>query len=795
VRARAAVGRVKMVFKPKIGEKRWDKSLEPMIFSRWQEERLYAFDKDSKKPLYSIDTPPPYVDAPVHIGQAYTYVWMDIMARSRRMLGFNVLFPLGLDKNGLPIEVQTERMFKISMRETPRQDFIEKCKELLEMYGDASLDTFKRLGLSCNSWKLEYEIGGRYETDDPEYRRLTQESFIDLWKKGLVYEDTKPTNYCPACGTALSDAEIEYEEEDAVLNYVAFKVKETEERILIATTRPELLCSCKAVLFNPDDKRYTHLEGKHAVIPIYGQEVSIVPHPYAKMEFGSGLVMICSFGDRDDVRLLRELKAEPTYAIDIDGKMNKNAGKYSGLSVSEARRKISEDLKSLGLLEKQETIHQKRPVCWRSKDPIEFIALKEFYLNQLDFKDELLKIAEGMNFFAPESKRILVDWINSLSADWVLSRRRYYGTEIPLWYCKKCGFTYVPEPGEYYQPWREDPPIKTCPRCGGEGFLGEERTFDTWFDSCSSEVYIMGYLWDKGFFNKSFPCYVRPQGKEIVRNWLYFTLLKTYHLFKKKPFRHVWINMHVLDEEGRKMSKSMGNVIDPKDVVEKFGAEAFRIWSCLEGDIARKDIRCSFERIEGTSKFLTKLWNVSRFISAFSLCEEVELTTTDRWILGELSILIETIKRDYLEYRFNDAAVSIREFVWNLFAPHYVEMVKSRAYGRGFSESEQKAAWFTLNTCLREVLKLLAPIIPFITDHLWLKIKNKTSIHSESFPEAKWEKGLTKLTGKLIEFNSMVWNRKKEKGISLRESVKIKVPEELDAFKKDLVAMHNIRAA
>ena len=781
-----------MSLKPKIEEKRWDKDLEPAIFRKWQEEKLYAFDKNSKKPMYSIDTPPPYVDAPVHIGQAYTYVWMDIMARSRRMMGFNVLFPLGLDKNGLPIEVQTEKHFKILMKETPRREFIRKCKELLKMYGDISLDTFKRLGLSCNSWEIEYKVGGRYETDDPEYRRLTQETFIKLWNRGLVYEDAKPTNYCPVCGTALSDAEIEYVEEDATLNYIIFNVKEDGEKILIATTRPELLCSCKVILFNPNDERYVHLKGKHAVVPIYGQEVRIIPHPYAKMDFGSGLVMICSFGDREDVRLIRELRIEPTYAIDLNGRMNENAGKYSGLTVNEARRGIIEDLKDMGLLVKQEVIRQKKPVCWRSKDPIEFVSLKEFYLKQLEFKDEMLKMADEMNFFAPESKRILIDWINTLSADWVISRRRYYGTEIPLWYCKKCGFTYVPEPGRYYQPWKEDPPIEKCPKCGGRDFIGEKRIFDTWFDSSTSEIYIMGYLWDKEFFNKHFPCYVRPQGKEIVRNWLYFTMLKSYLLFKKKPFRDVWINMHVLDERGRKMSKSLGNVIDPMDVIEKYGAEAFRMWSCLEGDITRKDIRVSLEKIRGASKFLTKLWNVSRFISAFPLCGKVELTATDKWILGELSNLIEAVKRGYLEYRFYDVAISIRDFVWDLFAPHYVEMVKPRAYGRGFSESEQKAAWFTLHTCLRVILKLLAPIIPFITDHLWLKIYDKTSIHKEFFPEAEWGTEFNKLTKKITDFNSLVWNRKKEKGLSLRESIKIKIPEELNPFAKDLVAMHRI---
>ncbi|MCP8308174.1 MAG: valine--tRNA ligase [archaeon] len=780
-----------MNFAPKIKEKRWKPNVEAEIFKKWQEDGIFHFKKKSRKPLFSIDTPPPYVNTPVHIGHAYTYVWMDIMARYKRMLGYNVLFPMGLDKNGLPIEVQTEKEFNIRMSDTSRQDFIEKCRMLLKKYGDISLDTFKKLGLSCNSWDKKYELGGRYDTDDPEYRRLTQETFIHLWKKGLIYEGIKTSNYCPVCKTAISDAEVDYVEDYTALNYIKFKVKESQEDIIIATTRPELLCACKVILFNPDDERYKRLEGKHAIVPIYNHEVKIIPHPYAKPEFGTGLVMICSYGDYSDIRLLRELNIEPTYAIDKDGKMNENAGKYSGLSVSEAREQIIRDLEIKGLLVKKESIKHRAPICERSKDPIEFIAMKEIYLKQVDYKDEILKMADKMNFYAQESKQILIDWVESINMDWVISRRRYYGTEIPLWYCKNCGNVILPESGKYYQPWKEICPVSKCPKCNGKDFIGENRIFDTWFDSSTSEVYVLGYLWDRDYFDKIFPCSMRPQGKEIVRNWLYFTILKSFHLFEKKPFGNVWIHMHVVDEKGEKMSKSKGNVIDPQDAIKKFGAEGFRIWTCLEGDITKGDIKCSFERIEGHAKFITKLWNIARFVSIFPRVN-AKPKDTDRWILGELSKLIDDVKKSYDEYAFSDVATLIRDFTWNIFASNYIEMVKARAYGQEFLKEEQRTSWFTLNECLRNILLLLAPIMPFFTEHLWSILYEGKSIHLKRFPKAKWDKSLNKLTQKIIDFNSYVWNKKKEEGLSLKDHIKIKVPEELMIFYKDLKAMHNI---
>jgi valyl-tRNA synthetase len=790
----------KLDFRPKIKDKTWDPAKEVLLFRKWQDEGIYRFNENSEKEVFSIDTPPPYVNTPIHIGQAYTYVWMDIFARYKRMMGYNVLFPIGLDKNGLPIEVQAEKTFGIVMHETPREEFIAKCKQILQESGETSLDTFKRLGLSCNSWDLEYKIGGRYETDDPEYRRLTQETFIEFWKRGLIYEDEKVTNYCPVCRTTISDAEVEYEEEETLLNYIKFKVQETGEDIVIATTRPELLCSCLIVLFNPSDKRYQHLEGKHAIVPIYGRIVEIMPHPYAKQEFGSGLVMICSFGDYSDVRILRELNLKPIFAIDEKGMMNKNAGKYAGLKVEDARKRIIEDLKVEGLLIKQEKIIQRRPICWRSKNPIEFVPMKEFYLRQVEFKKEILKLADEMRFFAPESKQILIDWINSIDIDWVISRRRYYGTEIPLWYCESCGYIYVPEPGKYYQPWREPPPINECPKCGGKKFRGEERTFDTWFDSATSEVYILGYLWNKEFFRKNFPCSLRPQGKEIVRNWLYFTILKSFLLFSKEPFRNVWIHMHVVDEQGRKMSKSAGNVIDPQDVIKMFGSEAFRVWSALEGNITRGDIRCSFERIRGTSKFLTKLWNIARFISSFpQVSENYKLAPLDRMILAKLNELIGECRRGYEDMNAFHVGTAIRTFTWNIFADHYLEAVKPRAYNHDglFDPRLQRGAWYTLHECLKTILKLLAPICPFITESIWLELYSKESIHVQQFPKEmdEWKDSIINLLPKFMEFNNAIWQYKKKNNIALNQEIKgiIYAPIDLKPLEDDLKAMHKIR--
>jgi len=784
------------ILEPRLKEKRWKPEVEEEIIKLWEKEQTYKFNEKTEKPIYSVDTPPPYASGKWHIGGAVHYSQIDMIARFRRMQGYEVLFPFGVDRNGLPIEVQVEKKYNIKMVETPREEFIKLCKELLDKYEGEIVSLAKRLGLSCNSFKPE-DI---YRTDSPEYRKITQETFIELWKKGLVYEDNRPNNWCPVCHTTIADAEVEYREEETYLNYVKFKVKETGEDLIIATTRPELLCACGCVIVHPDDDRYKHLHGKTAIVPLYGKEVPIIPHKEANPEFGTGVVMICSYGDYGDVRLFRELKLKPTIAINPKGRMTEAAGKYAGLTVYKAREQVIKDLKEQGLLIKQEKIVHRTPICWRSKNPIEFVAMPEYYLKQIEFLEDLLKIIDEIKFYPPYNKQLLINWINSVTTDWPISRRRYYGTEIPLWYCKECGKPITPPPGKYYQPWKEDPPIDKCPHCGStKGFKGETRTFDTWFDSSISQLVILKYKKNPEFFKKVFPCSIRPQGKDIVRTWLYYSILRTYQLLKAPAFREIWISGMVVDEKGEAMSKSKGNIVMPEPLLKKYGADAIRLWGSMEAGLG-SDIRFSEQRVGGAYKFLVKLWNIARFISAFPEPQnQVKLTATDQWILGELNKLIEEAKEGYEKLDFQIPATKVRSFTWEIFASHYIELVKSRAYNREgkFTEKEQQAAWYTLHTVLKTILKLLAPITPFITEKIYRELYSPNkSIHLEKFPQPnpEWKTPLTKITQTLMTVNSAIWKYKKDHGKALRTPIsEVWIPEELKPLERDLKEMHQIQ--
>lgn len=777
-------------FKPKIVEKRWDVRREEELLKLWEAEGIYKFNRDSGKPIFSIDTPPPYASGKWHVGGATHYAQIDMVARYYRMKGREVLFPFGIDRNGLPVEVEVEKAYGVSGHRMPREEFLKLCREHLDRVEAEIIAIARRLGLSCDFENV-------YRTDSPEYRALTQATFLRLWREGLVYEAERPTNWCPSCGTSIADAEIEYKEVETDLCYIKFGLEGGGE-VVIATTRPELLCTCAAVIYNPADERYQWLEGMRAIVPIFGQSVPIMPNPAAKPEFGTGLVMLCSFGDYTDIRLFHELGLKAKIAINERGEMNELAGPYAGMKVEEARAKIIEDLEKAGLLIKRERIRHKIPVCWRSKDPIEFVAMREYYLKQLDFLDELREVAGQMEFHPPESRQLLINWINSLTADWPISRRRFYGTEIPLWKCRRCGHIYAPEPGKYYQPWKEPCPAGRCEKCGSSDFEGETRTFDTWMDSSISQLYIIGYGRDEELFKKAFPCTLRPQGYDIVRTWLYYSTLRTYQLLKSKPFEKVRISGMGLDERGEAMHKSKGNIIWTEPILEEFGADAFRLWGALEARLG-SDYRFSRERLAGAARFITKLWNIARFISCFPAdAADYELAPADKMLLSRLNGLIIECERGYEEMDFFIPAHAIRSFVWDFFADHYVELVKARAYNASgrFEPRLQRGAWHTLHEALKAILKLLAPICPFVTDAIWRELYSSRSVHVEEFPKprADWEfPEYAKLAEALMEFDSSVWKFKKMRNMRLVEPIALAyAPEELRPLADDLAAMHRI---
>ena len=771
---------------PKITEKAWEPKLEDAILKKWDDEKLYDFKLQDEN--YTIDTPPPYPSGrPWHIGAASHYAQIDMIARTARMNGKNVYFPIGIDRNGLPVELYTEKKHGIRMRETERGEFLNLCKNALDDLEAEMIQIMKSLGLSG-------DFKNYYRTDSEEYRKFTQETFIDLWKKGVIYLATRPNNYDWVSGTTIADAEIVYDDLPTKLVYMKFIVKDEEKEIIIASTRPELLCACKTVIVNPDDERYSNLIGKNLVVPLTNKEVEITPHHSAKIEFGSGAVMVCSYGDQNDVALFRELQLEEVIAIGLDGRMTEAAGDYQGLKPKQARTKIIEDLENANLVEKIEEISHRTPLSERSKIPIEIVPMEEYYLKQKDSIEKMKKLGSEIEFYPNMHKQILMNWLESISIDWPISRRRFYGTEIPIWYCNECSEPFVPEPGKYYRPWKDSCPAQKCEKCGNTEFTGEDRTFDTWMDSSVSPLFVTKFNRDDEFFKKTYPTGIRPQAKDIVRTWLYYTLLRCEKLTGQKPWSEAWVMGYGLDEKGMKMSKSKGNAIDPLPVIQKSGADTFRFWSASEINQGY-DFRCSEQKIESTKKFLSKLWNVSRFLSSFPIIESGKLTDSDKWILSELDKLISVCNEGYSKYNFFIPATALREFTWNIFAAQYIEMAKARAYGIGFDDDERDGAIFTLHKVLSTILKLLAPITPFITEHLWQTLYSKNSIHKEQLPKIENIEDMTNMTQVIVEFNSKVWNEKKQNNLSLKDSIKIDIPENLNQFKKDLIAMHNLETS
>ncbi len=786
-------------FKPRIKEKRWNPKLEEELIKLWEEEGVGRFRREElgKKPILVIDTPPPYPSGRWHVGGAAHYTHHDMIARFFRMIGYNVLIPFYADRNGLPVEVAVEKKYGINPHEiasTPegRMKFLELCKKHLDEVEKEIVEIWKRLGCSFEYW--------RNGTDSPEYRRITQSTFIELWRRGLIYEDERPVNWCPRCRTTLSDAELEYKETKAELYYVRFKVKETGENIVIATTRPELLVSCRAVIFHPEDTRYQKLQGLTAVVPIYEHEVPIIPHKQANPEFGTGLVMICSYGDQTDVRLFRELGLKPLIVIDEKGFMKPEAGLIAGLPVREARKKIVEELEKRGLLEGRKSITHSIPYCWRCGTPIEFIHVKEYFLKQLEFKQDLLKIVEKISFHPEFHKKRLIDWINSVASDWPISRSRFYATEIPVWRCTSCGAILVPEEGRYYRPWIDPTPWDKCPKCGApkERLVGEKKVFDTWFDSSISPLYVTGYKRDPELYEHAKDNVLRPQGQDIVRTWLYYTILRVYQLTGRPAFKYVRITGMGLDEKGEAMHKSKGNVIDPQPIIDEYGADAFRFWAAASAKLGY-DYKFSMQLIRTGQLFATKLWNIARFVSAFPDpgIDNVKLTPLDYGVLEKLN---ETAKA-YIEAFKNldtfEPAHLAYDFTWNVFASQYIETVKARAYNRegAWTEEEQRAAWATLHEVLRGVLKMVAPIMPFVTDAVWRRMYGGC-IHETTLdlPRKEWDKGYASLFDKLMSLNSEIWKYKKKHGMSLAAPLdkKVIVPAELRVFEREIKALHKL---
>ncbi len=790
--------------KPRIKEKRWNPEYEIELISTWESEELYkpSFDLEDPREILAIDTPPPYASGKWHVAGAAHYAQIDMIARYFRLKGYNVIVPFYADRNGLPVEVQVEKTYRVyahEMAKTPegREKFLQLCKQFLDEAEREIVSIWRRMGCSFDYW--------RDGTDSEEYRRMTQATFIELYRRGLIYEDARPVRWCPRCKTTLAEAEIEYVEREGWLYYIRFPLKDENEYLLVATTRPELLAGCAVLAYNPEDERYKKYRGKKVIAPIYGHELEIIEHPSVDPSYGTGLMMVCSYGDENDVRLFMELGLKPKWLIDEDGRMRSEAGPIAGLPVEKAREKIAELLEREGFLEKKVKIKHTVPVCWRCKTPLQIVYRKEYFLKQLEYKDKIREIASRIIFRPEMHRKKLYDWIDSVSMDWPISRDRYYATEIPAWRCKKCGSILVPEPGRYYRPWKDEPPWDKCPVCGADKshLEGEKKVFDTWFDSSISVLYVTRWMRDKRFFKKAFRNTLRPQGQDIIRTWLYYSLLRVYQLTGKPAFKWVRITGMGLDPKGRPMHKSLGNVIYPAPYFEKYGADAFRFWAAVASKLGY-DYKFDEKKVKTGRNFATKLWNIARFASSFPQPEKANLMFTDKAFLALLDEVLSNADKAYSDLDVYEPANLLYEYAWDRYASHYIEMVKHRAYNRDgkWGRSEQEAAWYSIHEILRRILIALSPIMPFVTDYAYRRLYGKT-VHKESWPGPFFsEEGeramLAQAARDILEVNSAVWAYKKGRGLKLSAPITdavILIPARLKEAIGDLEAMHKAEFA
>ncbi|HUU76611.1 MAG TPA: valine--tRNA ligase [Methanoregulaceae archaeon] len=690
-------------------EQRWQKT--------WRDEDNY-FDLESDKPRFIIDTPPPYPTGNFHIGNAFNWCYIDFIARYRRMQGYNVMFPQGWDCHGLPTEVKVEEIHGITKNDVPREEFRRMCRELTLANIEKMRGTLRRMGFSID-WSNEYI------TMLPRYFGKTQASFLKMLKSGYIYQSEHPVNFCTRCETAIAFAEVSYEPRETTLNYFDF------DGVEIATTRPELLSACVAVAVYPDDERYSEIRGKRLKVPLFGHTVPVIVDGAVDPEFGSGAVMICTFGDKQDVHWWKQHSLELRKAIDRKGRMTPIAGKYAGLTTSECRKAILLDMKDENILKSSEPLEQRVGTCWRCKTPIEIMSERQWFVRIQP--DEIMKAAHEIHWYPEHMFLRMENWVSQMEWDWCISRQRIFATPIPVWFCRKCGELIIPDESDLPIDPTVDRPDLPCPKCGSIDISGEEDVLDTWMDSSISVLNVTG--WEGGGIPPLFPAQLRPQGHDIIRTWAFYTILRSVALTGQKPWDEILINGMVLGEDGFKMSKSRGNIISPEDISSQHGADALRQWAAA-GAATGSDIMFNWNDVVAASRFQTKLWNIARFVLIQLNRKEYDHegpieAIADRWLMCRLSTTVDEVTRAMDNCQFDRGLKAIREFSWDVLADNYIELSKGRLYS---DNEERDGACHALTTALDVLCRLMAPFAPHFAEEIYSYL-GLGSVHAAGWPE------------------------------------------------------------
>ena len=713
--------------------KRYDPQIiEAQIARQWHEEQVYHFDADSERPVYSIDTPPPTVSGQLHLGHAYSYSHTDFIARFWRMRGYNVYYPMGFDDNGLPTERLVERREGVRAEDIGRRAFIERCLALSDEIEEEYEALFRRLGLSVD-WRYGYR------TIAEESRRLAQWSFLELYRRDLVYRRRAPAIWCPHCHTAIAQADVDDLERESTFHTLAFRL-EDGKTLPIATTRPELLPACVAVFVHPDDPRAAQLIGQYATVPLFGQQVPIIADPAADPRKGSGIVMCCTFGDTADVEWWHKHELPLVKAIGADGRMTGAAGPYAGLSTDEARGAIVNALREREYLIEQQPIMQTVRVHERCDTPVEFVVSRQWFVSLLPFKQSLLEAGQNVRWHPPLMRARYEQWVQNLGWDWCISRQRYFGVTFPLWYCDNCGEIVLAAEETLPVDPAETTPPGNCPGCGGSSLTPETDVMDTWATSSLSPQIAGRFFTDPELYEKVFPYSLRPQAHEIIRTWAFYTVAKSQFHFDSLPWQNVAISGWGLAPEGTaKISKSRGGgPLGFMATIERYSADAVRYWAASTG--FGKDSVIDERKIQAGAKLVNKLWNVARFSQRFRDAAQVaelpeRLTPADRWLLSRMQRLTQRVTSLFEAFDYATAKAEIELFFWTEFADNYLEMAKKRLYDGGEAGQGAQA---TLQVILVTTLKLFAPFLPYVTDAIYQGLLDTDgSIHISEWPRVQ----------------------------------------------------------
>ncbi len=734
----------------------------------WKENQTYKFKRDGRE-VYSIDTPPPTVSGNIHIGHIFSYSQTEMIARYKRLRGYNVFYPFGFDDNGLPSERLVEKEQGKKAHEIGREAFAKLCYETTDKYEDEFKNLFSRLGVSTD-WDIAYK------TISPTTTKISQLSFLDLVDKGHCYHKESPSLWCTECLTSIAQAELETKTIKTTFNYIKFKTVDENEEFIIATTRPELLPAIVCVFVNPEDDRHKHLIGKYAKIPVINVEVPIMADDKVAIDKGTGVVMCCTFGDQTDIEWWRKYNLPLKNILTPDGKIVDDVKDYGGLKIKEARSKIIEDLQSQNCILKVEEFEHEVQTHERCGREVEYSVIKQWFIDIMNHKDDFIKIGNEIKWHPEHMQNRYNEWVENVMWDWCISRQRYFGIPFPVWYCKDCGNPIFASEEDLPVNPLVDHPTTNC-ACGSKEYTPESDVMDTWATSSVTPLINMRYGEEINYEDILNPMSLRSNASDIIRTWDFYTIVKSFYHLGKKPWDNVMISGFVMAGKGEKISKSKGNSkSEPLEIIKEYSADAVRYWAG-SGRLGT-DIVFSEETLQRGRKLINKLWNVSKFIEMhlqdYEDKEFNDFEYIDRWILGGFQEMEKGFLKYLDEYEVGLALNHLEKFFWN-FCDNYIEIVKHRLYRpEEFGQTPRYSGQKTVYTILYKLLQNFSIFFPFITEEIYQALYHEEkSIHLTEIKPLNYDFEEEIKNGDLmIEIISQARGVKTNNNVSLKTPIK-----------------------